>query len=109
MSLVGPRPEVPEYTARYTDRQRQILRVKPGITGPAANNYIDEEHLLAGQPDKEAFYLRTILPAKLEYDIAYCDRVQFRGDLLLILQTFAKVCFRFVEPRKPLPRPENQS
>lgn len=110
MSLVGPRPEVPEYTARYTDRQRKILRAKPGITGPAANNYIDEEHLLAGQSDKETFYLRTILPAKLEHDIAYCERVQFRGDLLIILETFAKVCGRFLGPAKtPLEAPENQS
>jgi lipopolysaccharide/colanic/teichoic acid biosynthesis glycosyltransferase len=108
MSLVGPRPEVPEYAARYTDRQREVLRVKPGITGPAANNYINEEQLLAGQPDKEAFYLRTILPAKLEHDIAYCERVQFRRDLLLILETFAKICHRFVESAKPLLRaPEN--
>lgn len=101
MSLVGPRPEVPEYVAQYTERQRQILRVKPGITGPAANNYIDEEKLLAGQIDKEAFYLARILPAKLEYDIAYCERVGFREDLLVILETFTKVCGRFLEAAKP--------
>src|SRR5215467_14124175 len=85
MSLVGPRPEVSEYVALYTERQREVLRVKPGITGPAANDYIDEELLLAGQPDKEAFYVSTILPAKLEYDIAYSKRVRFRDDLLIIL------------------------
>src|SRR5689334_6113251 len=91
MSLVGPRPEVPEYVAKYNERQRQILRVKPGITGPAANNYIDEELLLAGQRDKEAFYVTTILPAKLEYDIAYSEQVRFREDLLIILETLSKV------------------
>lgn len=110
MSLVGPRPEVPEYTASYTDRQRQIFKVKPGITGPAANNYIDEEQLLAGHADKEIFYLRTILPVKLEYDIAYCGGVRFRKDLLILLKTFTKVSSRFVVPGKLPPRmPENQN
>lgn len=109
MSLVGPRPEVPVYAARYTRRQRQILRVKPGITGPAANNYIDEEQLLACQPDKEAFYLASILPAKLEHDIGYSESVAFRGDLLIIFQTLAKVCGRFFGPAKPpLQAPQGQ-
>lgn len=101
MSLVGPRPEVPEYVARYTERQRQILGVKPGITGPAANSYIDEEQLLAGQIDKEAFYLAHILPPKLEFDITYCERIRFREDLLVIFETFTKVCGRFLEAAKP--------
>lgn len=101
MSLVGPRPEVPEYVSQYTERQRQILREKPGITGPAANNYIDEEQLLAGQTDKEAFYLARILPAKLECDIAYCKRVGFRQDLLVIFETLTKVCDRLLEAAKP--------
>lgn len=110
MSLVGPRPEVPEYAASYTERQRQILSAKPGITGPAANTYIDEEQLLANQPDKEAFYLNTVLPAKLEYDIAYCERVQFRTDLFIIWQTTAKVCSKFIKLAKPsVPAQENQS
>lgn len=110
MSLVGPRPEVPEYVASYTDRQRQILRAKPGITGPAANTYIDEEEHLARQLDKEAFYLNTILPAKLEYDIAYCETVQFRTDVLIIWETVAKVCSKFVKLAKPyVPEQENPS
>ena len=109
MSLVGPRPEVPEYVARYTQRQKQILSVKPGITGPAANNYIDEEQLLAGRPDKEVFYLTNILPAKLERDIAYCERMEFRGDLLIIFETLAKVCSRFARLTKsPVQAPQGQ-
>jgi len=109
MSLVGPRPEVPEYVTRYSERQRQVLRVKPGITGPAANDFIDEELLLAGQPNKEAFYLNTILPAKLDYDIAYSNRVRFRGDLRIILETLSKVCNRFVvPPGQPLQSPDSR-
>lgn len=101
MSLVGPRPEVPQYVAHYTERQKQILRVKPGITGPAANNYIDEEQLLACRSDKEAFYLTSILPAKLEHDMAYSKRVEFREDLRIIFETLAKVCGRLFWPAKP--------
>lgn len=101
MSLVGPRPEVPEYVASYTQRQKKILSVKPGITGPAANNYIDEEQILAGRPDKEAFYLTNILPAKLERDVAYCERMEFRGDLLIIFETLAKICSRSLRLGKP--------
>jgi len=109
MSLVGPRPEVPEYVAQYTERQRQVLHVKPGITGPAANDFIDEELLLAGQPDKEAFYVNTILPAKLEYDIAYSKRVRFRDDLLIILETLSRVSNRFaVPPGEPLKSPDSR-
>lgn len=109
MSLVGPRPEVPEYVARYSERQKQTLRVRPGITGPAANNYIDEEQLLSCQPDKEAFYLTSILPAKLEHDIAYSGRVGFRKDLLIIFETVAKVCSRFFGFAKPaLQAPQGQ-
>jgi len=108
MSLVGPRPEVPQYTARYDKKQKRVLLVKPGITGPAATNYIDEEQLLAGQSDKESFYVNTILPAKLEYDLAYCEEVCFPGDLRLIWSTFAKVCQRIAGFGKPLVRaPEN--
>jgi lipopolysaccharide/colanic/teichoic acid biosynthesis glycosyltransferase len=95
MSLVGPRPEVPDYVAFYTERQRQVLLVKPGVTGPAASMY--EEELLAGQPDKEHFYLTTVLPAKLETDIAYCKNVQCLSDLKLILRTIAKVAVRIGE------------
>ncbi len=46
MSLVGPRPEVPRYVARYDDRQRGVLRVRPGLTDPASVHFRDEEQLL---------------------------------------------------------------
>jgi lipopolysaccharide/colanic/teichoic acid biosynthesis glycosyltransferase len=95
MSLVGPRPEVPEYVAAYTKRQRQVLRLRPGITGPAASMY--EEELLAGQADKERFYLATVLPAKLETDIAYSESIGLATDLKLIFQTIATVILRIAE------------
>ncbi len=99
MSLVGPRPEVPEYVAAYTKRQQQVLLVKPGITGPAASML--EEELLAGQADKESFYLTTILPAKLETDIAYSQSVRLSSDLHLIFRTIGRVILRIVEICRP--------
>lgn len=91
MSLVGPRPEVPEYTAGYTDGQRRVFLVRPGITGPAANAYFNEEELLARQADKDSFYLRDVLPAKLHMDLLYCENVTLTKDLRLIFSTFATI------------------
>ncbi len=102
MSLVGPRPEVPRYVGEYTDRQKKTLLLKPGITGPSANVY--EEQLLRGHLDKETLYLTTILPAKLEIDIAYCESVTFTEDVKLIIQTFWKIFMRMTELQEPVQR-----
>jgi lipopolysaccharide/colanic/teichoic acid biosynthesis glycosyltransferase len=102
MSLVGPRPEVPRYMDAYTDRQKLIFLTRPGVTGPTANSYIQEEQLLAGQPDKESFYRRVLLPAKLEMDLIYCKDVSFSQDLKLIFTTFAKIFVRITAIDKPL-------
>lgn len=95
MSLVGPRPEVPKYVARFTDVQKRVLAVKPGVTGPAANMF--EEELLAGQTDTEQFYLASVLPAKLRIDCDYCETISVTTDLRLILATAMKVVRRIGE------------
>jgi lipopolysaccharide/colanic/teichoic acid biosynthesis glycosyltransferase len=87
MSLVGPRPEVPEYTLKYTLAERKILDVKPGITGPASLTHINEEQLLAGRTDKEHFYVTTIMRRKLEIDLTYCRNISLFEDLKNILLT----------------------
>jgi lipopolysaccharide/colanic/teichoic acid biosynthesis glycosyltransferase len=91
MSLVGPRPEVPEYVAAYDVDQLRVLEVRPGITGPAALTYIDEEKVLAGALDKEAFYRNTLMPQKLELDLAYCGHVSFLADMRMIFATLGKL------------------
>lgn len=90
MSIVGPRPEDPSYVALYTDEQRRVLSVKPGITGVAALAYADEESLLQGE-DWEATYRLTIMPAKLQLELDYLARRTARTDAELILQTVAVV------------------
>jgi lipopolysaccharide/colanic/teichoic acid biosynthesis glycosyltransferase len=98
MSIVGPRPEVPRFVAQYSDRQRSVLNARPGITGPKINVF--EEELLARQVDKQQFYLNTLLPAKLETDLAYVSEICFFTDLDVLLQTFKKLLSRVHEPYK---------
>lgn len=91
MSFVGPRPEVPKYTAFYDARQRRVLSVKPGITGPASLVFATEEKLLANQADTEHFYVSRLMPIKLEMDISYCEKAGFLADIKLILQTMLRL------------------
>jgi lipopolysaccharide/colanic/teichoic acid biosynthesis glycosyltransferase len=99
MSLVGPRPEVPRYTDKYTPEQRHVFSLRPGITGPASNAFISEEELLARQPDKEAYYLSVLLPAKLEGDLSYCRNLSFNKDLKLIANTFTSLLMKWSTDR----------
>ena len=65
MSLVGPRPEVPKYVAFYTDEQKEILKVRAGITDYASIEFSDENDLLASEEDPEKAYIEKIMPKKL--------------------------------------------
>lgn len=104
MSLVGPRPEVPEYVAAYDAAQASVLQLRPGITGPASITFLDEEKVLAERQDKESFYLHSLLPQKLALDLRYVENVNFLNDTLLILATLAKLAWK--RRRQPAPLPE---
>lgn len=91
MSLVGPRPESPGYVQHYTEAQRKVLEVKPGITGPTQVRYRNEETLLSHCTDLEAEYLAVIMPRKLEMDLAYIEQRSLARDFALIWQTLASV------------------
>jgi lipopolysaccharide/colanic/teichoic acid biosynthesis glycosyltransferase len=94
MSLVGPRPEVQMYTERYTAEQRRVFELPPGITGPAAITYANEEEILSRQEDRERYYVEILLPAKVEMDLHYCRNVTFREDIAFIFVTFGKLMGR---------------
>lgn len=96
MSLVGPRPEVPLYTSRYSERQKEVFSARPGITGPSI--ILNEEELLASQPHREHFYFTTVMPAKLQIDLAYCAGIRFSEDLRLLFLTLTRL-FRPSAPR----------
>jgi lipopolysaccharide/colanic/teichoic acid biosynthesis glycosyltransferase len=87
MHLVGPRPEVPEFVARYPREYREILCAMPGITGPAAVEYASESHLLALQQDPMRFYAEQIMPRKLEIDLEYIRSRTLASDIGLLLRT----------------------
>jgi lipopolysaccharide/colanic/teichoic acid biosynthesis glycosyltransferase len=87
MSIVGPRPEDPRYVALYTEEQRRVLMVKPGITSPAAVAYRDEERLMSDAADVEALYISEFLPRKLQLDLNYVDGRSFWLDLSVLVKT----------------------
>ena len=87
MSLVGPRPEVPEYVQLEAPIWQAVLQVRPGVTDLATLLYRDEERLLGASDDPNALYRETVLPAKLMLNLGYLRSRSFRRDLKLILLT----------------------
>jgi lipopolysaccharide/colanic/teichoic acid biosynthesis glycosyltransferase len=93
MSLVGPRPEAPEYVAQYGAEQRRVLSVRPGITGPSQIAFRNEQSLLVGQ-DPEEFYVNVVMPAKLAIDLAYVSDHSLRVDMGILTGTVRAVLLR---------------
>ena len=93
MSLVGPRPEDPRYVERYTPEQRRLLSVRPGITGPAALAFVDEETQLSGGAAEDR-YVTDLMPEKLDLELAYLDRATFGADLGILVRTAGAILRR---------------
>lgn len=91
MSLVGPRPEVRRYVDMYTDEQRQVLTVRPGITDYASIEYIDENRLLAQAEDPDRTYIEEILPAKIALNMRYIKHQTLGEYMKIIFLTLAKI------------------
>lgn len=87
MSLVGPRPEVPRYVAKYTEAQRRVLALKPGITDLATLEFRNEEDLLKTADNVEEFYMQYCVPRKIELNLAYAQRANLWEDTKIILRT----------------------
>lgn len=87
MSFVGPRPDVPGYADKLTGRDRDVLRLRPGITGPASMKYRDEEELLAKVPDPQKYNDKVIFPDKVRLNLWYLDHYSFATDLKMIICT----------------------
>ena len=73
MSLVGPRPEVRKYVDLYTDEQRKVLSVRPGITDYASIEYVDENTILGQAEDADKVYVEQIMPDKIHYNMKYIE------------------------------------
>jgi len=87
MSLVGPRPEVPEYVARYTPEQRNVLSIIPGITDPASIEYRREGDILACAHAPERTYVEVIMPEKIRLNLEYAKSATVWTDLRVIAGT----------------------
>ena len=91
MSLVGPRPEVPKYVALYTEEQREILKVRAGITDYASIEFSNENDILANETDPEKSYIEKIMPRKIELNKKYLSEISVMTDIKIILLTIKKI------------------
>ena len=91
MSLVGPRPEVRKYVSMYTEEQRKVLSVRPGITDMASIIYIDENEKLADSEDPEKTYVEVIMPHKLEINLNYIQHKKWLTYFSVIFKTLISI------------------
>ena len=88
MSLVGPRPEVRKYVDLYTDEQRKVLNVRPGITDYASIEYVKESELLEKADDPDRLYIDTIMPDKIKLNMKYLEHYTVSEYFRIIFKTF---------------------
>ena len=91
MSIVGPRPEVPEFVALYSEEQRKVLSVRPGITDEASLAYFEENKLLATSTDPKKTYIDEIMPAKITINLAYLENRSLLADITVIGKTILRI------------------
>lgn len=87
MSFVGPRPDVPGYADQLKGKDREVLKLRPGITGPASLKYRDEEELLAKQSDPQRYNDEVIFPDKVRLNLYYLHHYSFVKDIQMIFAT----------------------
>jgi lipopolysaccharide/colanic/teichoic acid biosynthesis glycosyltransferase len=90
MSFVGPRPDVPGYADSLKDEDRNILKLRPGITGPATLKYANEEEILRGKTDPKKYNDEVIYPDKVKLNVEYYRT----NSLFLDIEIMLKSIFR---------------
>jgi lipopolysaccharide/colanic/teichoic acid biosynthesis glycosyltransferase len=91
MSIVGPRPETPEFVERYRPDELRVLSVRPGLVSPSTLAFMDEAEILAARDDPQAFYVTTLLHERVRLDLEYVDHATFGGDLQLLMAQAAAI------------------
>ena len=91
MSLVGPRPEVKKYVDLYTEEQRRVLSVRPGITDYASIEYVDENEILGKAEDPDRVYVEEIMPAKIKLNMRYIENRNLNEYFKIIGLTFINI------------------
>tara|TARA_B100001113_G_scaffold353447_1_gene357820 strand:- start:2740 stop:3324 length:585 start_codon:yes stop_codon:yes gene_type:complete len=93
MSLVGPRPDVCGYADRLVKADRDILKIRPGITGPASLKYINEEEILAKQDDPQTYNDEVIYPDKVKINLDYYKNQSIWLDFKIIFATILRTFY----------------
>lgn len=91
MSIVGPRPEVQEYVNMYTEKQMEILTIKPGITDYASLEYFKENEMLGKSDNPQKTYIEEVMPAKIELNRKYMENPGVGQDIKIMWRTFLKM------------------
>mgnify|MGYP003626100951 FL=1 len=91
MSFVGPRPEVRQYVNLYSETQKKVLDVKPGITDLASIEFKDENEILSEQEDPNQYYIDVIMPQKLKINLKYIENRNLVKDVGVIVKTFKAI------------------
>lgn len=91
MSIVGPRPLVPEHINLYTEEQRQVLLIKPGITDLASITFRKEEEMLLNSSEPLKTYIEEIIPKKVALNLEYMSKMSFFYDIYIIFKTILSI------------------
>jgi lipopolysaccharide/colanic/teichoic acid biosynthesis glycosyltransferase len=91
MSVVGPRPEVKEFVVRYTEEQKKVLEVKPGITDYASITYFNENEILAKSSNPRETYINEIMPDKIKLNQKYIENPTLVHDFHIIWKTIIRI------------------
>jgi lipopolysaccharide/colanic/teichoic acid biosynthesis glycosyltransferase len=91
MSIVGPRPEVHKYVDLYTEEQKRVLMVKPGITDYASIEFRNENELLSGIENPDDYYIKVIMPEKLKLNLRYLSDRSVKQYLRIIFLTIFRL------------------
>ena len=91
MSIVGPRPEVEKYVLLYTEEQRRVLSVRPGITDYASIEYVNENEILSQASDPDRAYIEKVMPHKIKLSMRYLEHYCVSKYLKIIFLTLKKI------------------
>ena len=91
MSFIGPRPEVPRYVKLYSEEQKKVLSVRPGLTDIATLEYIEESELLSKSSDPEKTYIEEVMPAKLKLQLEYVENRSLAMDINILMKTAIRI------------------
>ena len=93
MSLVGPRPDVPGYADKLVGKDRNVLKLRPGITGTASLKYANEEEILATQDNPQKYNDEVIFPDKVKVNLDYYENQSLWLDIKIIFATIFRISY----------------